>query len=176
MFVCGTKTRTILIRKRGFFFIMAGREQNMASMWKKMTKNGRSWRPNIISWHHVFGMHSTWRHSERNHSRWLQINVRITDFCWSNWKHCQGERNFTQKLSRAPTTRKVMRNGALKGTVSWQTEWQRSCTKCQLLAWMTITSRKRTWKQLDYCHKYALRLSWHACIWHELVGRTFYSK
>ena len=38
---------------------MAGKKQTMAPMWKR--------RSNFISWPRVFGMHSTWMQTERNH-------------------------------------------------------------------------------------------------------------
>ena len=44
--------------------------------------------------------------------------VRITNFSWSNWKDCRDDRNFTQKLSRGHTTRKVKRKSAWKYFVS----------------------------------------------------------
>ena len=45
--------------------------------------------------------------------------------------------------------------------------------KFQILAWMTITSTRRNWNQLQHCHKFAHTLYWNACTWHELEDLTF---
>ena len=66
-----------------------------------------------------------------------------------------------------------MLENALSDTASWQTKGQSSDTKSQVLAWTTITSRRRNWNQLENCQKYAHRLYWNACIWHELDDLTF---
>ena len=58
---------------------------------------------------------------------------------------------------------------ALIGIVNWHLKRQSNCTKCQLLAWMTIISSRRKLNQLDNCQKYVLRLSWNVCTWDELV-------
>ena len=84
----------------------------------------------------------------------------------------QGGRNFTQKLPRGHTTRKDTRRSTLWDIVNWQ-KWQSSCTKSQLLALMTLVSRRRNWNRLENYQKYAHRLSWNAKTWHELVDLTF---
>ena len=45
-----------------------------------------SWRINLISWPRIFGMHSTWMQTERNHYWPAPKNVWITNFWWSNWQ------------------------------------------------------------------------------------------
>ena len=39
---------------------------------------------------------------------------------------------------------------------------------------MVTISRKRNLNQLETCQKYAHKLSWNACTWHELVDLTFF--
>ena len=103
-------------------------------------------------------------------------NVRITKFLLEQLKNFQGGRNLTQKLSRGLTTWQVLRKSALKDVVSWRTRRHGSCTKSQLCAWMITISWKRNWNQLENCRKYAHKLSWNACTWHELVDLAFYGQ
>ena len=80
----------------------------------------------------------------------------------------------TEKLPcHAKNCRVVIRYGrscekvSLKYIVNWPKK-QGSCTKSQLLLGTTIISRRRN------CQKYAHRLFWNACTWHELVDPTFF--
>ena len=71
---------------------------------------------------------------------------------------------------------KVMQRSVWNDIVSWQTRRLNNCTKYLLLASMTTTSKKKKWKLLDNCHKYALKCFWNACIWHELEDLIFYGQ
>ena len=51
-----------------------------------------SWRSNFISWPRVFGMHSTWMQTERNHCWTTQRNVGISEFLLEQLKNYQGRR------------------------------------------------------------------------------------
>ena len=69
-----------------------------------------------------------------------------------------------------------MQRNVWSDIASWRTKQPSNCTKLQLHALMTITSKKKNWDLLEKCQKYALKLSWNACIWHELVDQTFYGQ
>ena len=96
MFVCLSKTGTILIGKRGFFF--KGREQNMDSTWKKLMKNGRSWRTK----HHSLTP-CIWDALNVNANQTKSIQVSADEcsdhgFLLEQLKNCHCGRNVTQKL------------------------------------------------------------------------------
>ena len=135
-----------------------------------------SWRTDIISWPCVFWDVLNVNANRRSYYWRVQKNVRITKFLLEQLKNFQGGRNLTQKLSRGLTTWQVLRKSALKDVVSWRTRRHGSCTKSQLCAWMITISWKRNWNQLENCRKYAHKLSWNACTWHELVDLTFYGQ
>ena len=52
--------------------------------------------------------------------------------------------------------------------LNWQTRKWSNFTKYRTLVWMIINSNKRNWNQLENCQKFARKLSWNACTWHEL--------
>ena len=66
----------------------------------------------------------------------------------------------------------MLRN-ALGDTANWHTRKWSNCTKFQVLVWMIINSIRRNSFQLEKCQQFAHKLSWHACIWHELVDLTY---
>ena len=80
-----------------------------------------------------------------------------------------GGRIFAQKLSRGHIIWNVMRKSALKDFVNWRIKRQSSYTKFPLIAWTTITSRRRSWKRFKDCQKYALKLSWK-CLYLTRIG------
>ena len=51
-----------------------------------------------------------------------------------------------------------------------------SYTKSPHRASMTTTLKKKNWDLLVNCQKYALKLSWNACIWHALEDQTFHGQ
>ena len=57
-----------------------------------------------------------------------------------------------------------MRNSAWRGIVNWQTN-RSNCTKFQRLAWMFITSRKRSWKPSEICPMFL------KCLYLARIGR-----
>ena len=93
--------------------------------------------------------------TERNYSKGVQRNVRITYFCWSNCKNYRSGKNLTHKRLRGPTTWKDMLENALSDTVNWQTRKWNSYTKFQVLAWMIINSNRKNLNQPENYHKYA---------------------
>ena len=76
-------------------------------------------------------------------------------FLLDQLQNYQGGRNFTQKLSRGPTTWRDMLRNASRDTANWQTKRQSSCTRLQVLAWMIINSKRRSLNQLENYPKYA---------------------
>ena len=58
----------------------------------------------------------------------------------------------------------------------WQTKRQSSYTKFRVLAWMIVISRRRNLNRSENCQKYAHKLSWNACTWHELVALTLHGQ
>ena len=68
----------------------------------------------------------------------------------------------------------VMPRNVWNDIVSWQIRRLDNSTKYLPFASMTTTSRRRNWNQLENCQKYAHRLSWNACIFHELVDLAFF--
>ena len=71
-------------------------------------------------------------------------------FLLEQLKKYQGVKNFTRRQLRGPTTWKGMLKSALKDIVSWQTKRQSSCTRSQLVAWMTIISKKKNLESVQY--------------------------
>ena len=86
----------------------------------------------------------------------------------------RSEKNLMQRRLCGPTKWKDIVQNALSDTVNWQTRKWSNFTKFQVLAWMTINSKRRSLKQLESYQKYDRKLCRHACIWHELVNLTFY--
>ena len=66
-----------------------------------------------------------------------------------------------------------MQRSVWNDIVNWQTRRLNNSAKYLLHASMTTTSKKKKWNLLENCHKYALKLSWNACMWHALVDQTF---
>ena len=58
-----------------------------------------------------------------------------------------------------------MRNSAWRGIVNWQTKRRSNCTKFQRLAWMFITSRRRSWKPSEICPMFL------KCLYLARIGR-----
>ena len=105
---------------------MAGRQQNVAPMWKKLMKLVDLGEPTSLLDHVHLGC--TQRECGPNENNcWVQRNVRITIFCWCYWKNYQDGRNLTQKRLRGLTTWKDMLESAWKDTVSWRTKRPSSC-------------------------------------------------
>ena len=70
------------------------------------------WRTNFISRPRFFGMHSTWMPNEIMIDEYRK-NVRITNFCWSNWKNtCVG-------ITSRKDGRVVLRHGRSCSNMLW---------------------------------------------------------
>ena len=73
----------------------------------------------------------------------------------------------------------VQRHGRACSKMCWEIlragkrkKWS-SCRKFQVPVWMITNSRRKNLNQLENYQKYAYKLSWHACTWHELEDQTF---
>ena len=118
----------------------------------------------------------------------LNVNASQTKSSWMNTEKCtnheflleqmknyQGGKRLTQTRSRGQT---IWKDNAQKWVERYcelankKTEqFYKVSSPC--LDMITI-SRKRNWNQLQTCHRYAHKFSWHACTWHELVDLTFF--
>ena len=83
-------------------------------------------------------------------------------FLLEQLKNYQVEKSFTQKPSHGPTTWKDMLENASSDIANWQTKKWSNYTKFQV-------SRRMF-------NKFALKLSWNVCTWHELGDQTFYGQ
>ena len=132
-------------------------------------------RTNIFSWPCFFWVYSTWMQTRLkillNNT---QKDVRITHFCWRNWKITRVGKGSPKDCCLVP------RHGRTCSTMRWEIlrtgkqKRQSSCTKFQALAWMIINSTRRCLNQLENYQNYARKWSWNAGTWHELVDLTFY--
>ena len=139
-------------RKQGLFLSvcvndikMGGRKQNMALMWTTLMKLVDLGEPPSFLDHVHLGCTQRECKVNENDIDQYRANVRITTFCYCFLKHYQDWEGHAKSV--------------LKDIVSWQVKRQSSCTKFQSLAWMIITSRRKNWKRLENCQKYALKLS-----------------
>ena len=130
--------------------------------------------------HHFFTKH-IWDVFNVNANLWnidktIYKDVRITNFCWSNWKNYRSGTSLTPKRLRGPTTWKDMLKNTLKDTANWQRKRQSSCTKFHVFAWLlSLVSllwmycatkkwihRRRSLSQWENYPMYAHKLSWNA--------------
>ena len=61
----------------------------------------------------------------------------------------------------------------LSDTVNWQTRKWSNFTRFEVSVWMIINSSRRNSNQMEKCQKFAHKISWNACIWHELDDLTY---
>ena len=109
--------------------------------------------------------------AERNYYCCKYKDVRISNFWWSHWKITRVEK----------TTRRNCRGVLRLGRTCSKIRWERLRTGEQqdraIVQSLTSTiSRKRNLNQLETCQRYAHKLYWNACIWHEFVDLTFSGK
>ena len=161
--------RMFVHRKQGLFLSVyvddmriAGKKQNLAPMWKTLMKKRRYWRTYIISWPRVFGMHSAGMRTKWGH-HWTVQNVRITYFCMSN-------REITGMAKNSRTNRSVvLRHGSTCSKIRWAI-LRMAHKKVEQL--QTISSSRKNLNQSENCQKFAHKLSWNDCTWHELDDLT----
>ena len=109
-----------------------------------------------------------------------QLHFLIT-YIWDEFlleplKNYLSGKSLTQSRLRGPTMWKDMLKNACKDIAIWRTKRQSSCTQYQTLAWMIITSRKRSLNQWENGQKCSQIVSecfvpgtnWWA--WHSVVS------
>ena len=104
----------------------------------------------------------------------LQNHVWITNFRRGNLKKYHARKICV--FLRGHMTWKVMPRNVWNDIVSWRTKRLNNSTKNQLLALMTIISKKKNWNRWENCQKYALKLFWNAYTWHQLEDPIFYGQ
>ena len=121
----------------------------------------RSWfgRTNIFPWSCTLGLHSKTMWNKQRYCGQLQGHVWIQNFRRSNWKNTM--------LGKSAYLFMVLWYGGsckeLCGAILWVRKQDDStATKYQLVASMTITSKKKKWNLLENCQKHALKLFWNA--------------
>ena len=161
-------------RKQGLMddIKMAGKKQKKAPMWKKLTKTCGHWRTHIISWPCILGLYSAWMQTEWINNWTKKEDVWIAYFCWSNRKITGMGKASRKDGGIVLWHGRTCLENALSDIASWQTRKWSNCTKFQVLAWMIINSSRRNSNQLENSQKFALKLSWNVCIWHELDDLT----
>ena len=172
MFVCSSKTRIILIGIRGWYLSGWKEAKYCSSVEENYGKKRWSWRTNFILDHENLGC--TQRECKPNeiieeeHTK----NVWITYFCWSNWKVTR-----VWKASHK-NSRMVLRHGTTCSKMRWAILWlgKQECGAViqsfnSLLGWPPIQERRTCISRESY-HKFAHKLLWNACTWHELEDQT----
>ena len=119
---------------------MAGRKQNLSPMWKKWMKPVDLGEPTSFPDYVYLGCTPREKLSLPNTEKCSNH-----EFLLEQVKNYQSGRDLTQKLPRGPTTWKDMLKNALRDIVNWRTKRQSNYTKSQVLACVTITSRRGTW-------------------------------
>ena len=118
---------------------MAGKQQNVASMWKKLMTNvdiesrisAAGATEKVLEWQKPRAQTVAWSYDMEGHAQKC-----VERYC------------------------------------DWQIRKWSNCTKFQALAWMIINSSRKTSNQLEKCQKSAHKMSWNACVWHELEDQT----
>ena len=127
------------------------------------------WRTNIISRSCIFGIHSTWMETERRHCQSIKRSVRITNFCYRNWKIPGWEKPHAKTVAWSYDM-----EGHAKKCVERYCELANkrrcNCTQFQRLAWMIQTSRKKELETAgelpDDCSQMVLK-----CLYLARIGR-----
>ena len=78
----------------------------------------------------------------------------------SYWKVAWCGEKWMQTAQRGPTTGKDMRKNVLKGTANWQTKTSINCVRSPHFVSMITSSNRKSWRQWEKCHKFALKSSW----------------
>ena len=151
-----SKTWIVLVGVRGQDVKIAGKNQNMAPMWKKLMKNVDLEEPTSFLDHVYVGC--TQRECESNENIFEEYKK-----C-SNHKFLQEQlRNYLGGRNADISSWSYDMEGHSKKCVedvaNWPTEILTNCTKSKLQLWTTRTSRKKSWRQWENCSKCARRLS-----------------
>ena len=145
IFVCSSETRTILVGIRGRHQ-HGWKEAKYDSNVEEIDETG-----SILENQRHFLTTCIWDALNVNANR-TRILLNTSGKC-SNHEflleqliNYQAVTDLAQKLSRGPTTWKVMRKSALEDLVTWRIYLQSGCAKSQLVAWMIIFQKEGTGK------------------------------
>ena len=150
---------------------MAGKTAEFGSNMEQIDEQFGSWWTHIISWPCIFGMYSTWMQTEWK----LLLNRK---------QRCLNHVFLLEqmKITRVgKNPRKdggvVLRHGGSCSKMRWaiagkQKKWS-NFAKFQVLAWMIISSTKRTWISERIITSMVTDCLKKACTWHELGDQTF---
>ena len=150
--ICSQKTKFIPVNERGRHQ-MAGKK---APMWKKVMNDVDLDEPTSFLDQEYLGCAQ--RECVPNEDIVEQYkNMFESRISGGVTEYYQGGTNITQKRQQGPMTWKDMLRSAWKDVENWETKRQSNYTKFQVLAWMTIMSKRRSSNQLENCEKYAHR-------------------
>ena len=150
---------------------MTGKSQNRASVWKKLTLVDLD-EPTLF-----FDYAGDLLNVNATRTKLLlKSTARCSnpEFLLEQLRNCQDERNFRQKLSRGHLIGKVMRRTSIDFSSSgwkWWSSKQGVETLCIGFVFVFCTSQF-VWT--CNCLMCAFKLSWNACIWHEVADLTFF--
>ena len=154
---------------------MDGKNKNLAPMWKKMMKNVDIDEPASFLDHVYLGCIEFMQTEWNNH--WtIYEDVWITHFCWSNKKLPGWQK--TARTNCSVVRRHGMTCSKMRWTILWngkEKKWS-NFTKFHILVWVIINSNRKKSNLLENYQKFAHKLSWNACTWHELEDLTFYGQ
>ena len=168
-----SKARSIVIGTCGWHKNWLGRKRNLNTMWKKLMKLVDLERTDIISWSCILRMYSTWMQIERKYCWGIQIKCSNHESRRSNWKVTWlwdiSRENSRLVLwhggSREEMCGKILRTGKK----CWEQLY-----KVSLPCLDDISSKRKKWKRLENCQKFALKSSWHKTIDQREIGHTFH--
>ena len=136
---------------------MVGKKQNLAPTWKKLMQNVDIDEPTSFLDHVYWGCTQgeckptetvIEQHTKMSGSH---ISAEATE-------KYQSDKSLTQKQSRGPATWRDMLKNALGDTVNWQTRKCNNFTQFRILAWTTISLKRRNLNQLENYRKFADKL------------------
>ena len=132
-------------------------------------------RTNIFPWSCILGMHSKTMWNKQRYCGQLQSHVRIANFRG-------GSREITIR-SKSSFFFMVLWHGwsckEVCGTIWWvgkQEYWTTLQSIYSMHRWPPLQRRRNKIYLLENCQKHAVKLFWHAYIWHELDDLIFYSQ
>ena len=145
----------------------------------KWLEESRTWRPFGRNWGILWILEN--KHHFLTVFSWdaFDVNVNRTRIFLTNKKNDPTEKlPGWEKLHAETIAWSYDMEGHAK-KVRWKALWTgtqkrlSNCGKTQSLAWTITTSRRRNWRRSENFPMNAFKLSWNACIWHEMVDLTF---
>ena len=145
--------------------------KKQAPMWKKLLKKVQNDEPTSFLDHVCLGC--TQRECKPNEIILLLRNIQRSlnhVFLLKQQKNYQSDKSLTQKQSRGPATWRDMLKNALGDTVNWQTRKWNNFTQFRILAWTTISLKRRKLESVgempEVCSQIVLK-----CMYLARIGR-----